>query len=121
MVWGAPEVDIFEIQPGGEKFNSGSFLESTVGQPFMLALYQVYSGITHNLPGQGTWMVPGQCYYGVEDGNMTALNIYFYGNYNHYKGDTREEKNYWYDAKEIIDSLIKVTFEGNIITDWSGT
>ena len=43
-------------------------------------------------------MGPVQCYDRVEGGNVTALNIYVYGNYNQYKGETFEEKDYWYDA-----------------------
>ena len=45
---GDPEVDIFEIQPGGEKYNTGSFLESPVGQPYMSDSYKVVPGITYN-------------------------------------------------------------------------
>ena len=88
MVRGAPEVDIFDIQLGGEKSNTGSFLESPADQQFMLDLYQVDPVITYNRPGKGAWPLLGQCYDGVEGGNMNALNIYFYGNYNHFRGDT---------------------------------
>ena len=52
---GDTELDIFEIQLGGEKSNTGSFLEICFGQPFMPDLYQVATGITYNRTGQGEW------------------------------------------------------------------
>ena len=45
---GAPDVDIFKIQIGVQKANTGSFLESPVGQPLILALHQVAPGIAYN-------------------------------------------------------------------------
>ena len=45
---GALEVHIFDIQLGGEKYNTGSFLESPVDQQFMSDLYQVGPVITYN-------------------------------------------------------------------------
>ena len=41
---------------------------------------------------------------------MTDHNIYIYGNYNHYKGDTREEQNYWPDAISCNCQLEKIHF-----------
>ena len=42
---GAPEIDIFEVQPGNIKANTGVFLKSPVGQPFMSASFQVAPGM----------------------------------------------------------------------------
>ena len=60
--------------------------------------YHVAPVITYNRPGQGVWLGTRQWYYGVEGVNITALNIYLYGNYNHYEGDTWEEQGCLSDA-----------------------
>eukprot|EP00565_Helicotheca_tamesis_P009340 CAMPEP_0185734316 /NCGR_PEP_ID=MMETSP1171-20130828/22123_1 /TAXON_ID=374046 /ORGANISM="Helicotheca tamensis, Strain CCMP826" /LENGTH=636 /DNA_ID=CAMNT_0028404277 /DNA_START=32 /DNA_END=1942 /DNA_ORIENTATION=- len=96
---GSPEIDIFEIQPGDIKANTGAYKYSYVGEPFMSASYQVAPGRPWNRPGPGTWPGPGQWYEDITGGNETCLNILFYGNYNHYKGDAHPEKqDYWSDA-----------------------
>jgi beta-glucanase (GH16 family) len=94
---GAPEIDIFEVQPGGTKANTGVFLRTPVGQPFMSSSFQVAPGLPDNRPGGGYWPGPGQWYEGLTGGNQTAPNIMFYGNYNHFRGDP-PEKDYWSDA-----------------------
>ena len=43
---------------------------------------------------------------------MTSLDIYFNGNYNHYKGDTREEQDYWSDAISYNRQLEEKYFNG---------
>ena len=118
---GAPEVDIFKIQPGGQKSSTRSFLESPVGQPFMSASYQVAPGITYNQLGQGAWTGPGQWHNGVEGGNMTAINIYF----TEIIITTRKMhgKNNIIGLMQsvIITSSRKFSLGGNISTDWSWT
>jgi hypothetical protein len=96
---GAPEIDIFEVQPGNIKANMGPFLKTPVGQPFMSASFQVAPGRPSNRPGSGEWPGPGQWYEGLKGGNASALNILFYGNYNHFRGDYDPTKSdYWSDA-----------------------
>lgn len=94
---GAPEIDIFEVQAGPIRRNEGVFLQSPVGQPFMSTSYQVAPGRPSNRPGGGTWPGPGQWYEGLRGGVNTSLNILFYGDYNHFRGDT-DDKDYWSDA-----------------------
>lgn len=94
---GAPEIDIFEVQAGDTKANEGIFLRSPVGQPFLSASYQVAPGRPVNRPGGGFWPGPGQWYEGLTGGSNTSLNIFFYGDYNHFRGDP-DEKDYWSDA-----------------------
>ena len=55
-------------------------------------------------------MGSGQWYNGSEGGNMNALNIYVYGNYNHYKGDTRDKQYYWSDAISYNCHINKIHF-----------
>jgi len=96
---GSPEIDIFEVQPGSLKANQGVFLRSPVGQPFMSASFQVAPGRSDLRPGPGYWPGPGQWYDGWVDGDKTALNIGFYGSYNHFEGDPHPAKSdYWSDA-----------------------
>jgi len=96
---GAPEIDIFEVQPGPIKRNVGPFHYSYVGQPFMSSSYQVAPGRAWNRPGAGYWPGPGQWYDDIKFGNETCLNILFYGNYNHFAGDPHPEKqDYWSDS-----------------------
>lgn len=96
---GAPEIDIFEVQPGEVKANKGIYKESSVGQPFMSASFQVAPGRPNSRPGAGYWPGPGQWYDGLKGGDNTSLNINFYGNYNHFKNDPNPEKSdYWSDA-----------------------
>ena len=96
---GSPEIDIFEVQPGSLKANQGVFLRSPVGQPFMSASFQVAPGRASMRPGPGYWPGPGQWYDGLVGGKNAALNIGFYGSYNHFAGDPHPEKSdYWSDA-----------------------
>lgn len=103
---GAPEIDVFEVQPGNIKANNGPFLQMPVGQPFMSASFQVAPGRTANRPGPGWWPGPKQWYKGLIGGNNTSLNILFYGNYNHFLSDTSPEKqDYWSDAISVNRQL----------------
>jgi hypothetical protein len=96
---GSPEVDIFEVQPGKIKAGKGPYKDSPVGQPFMSASFQVAPGRPDLRPGPGWWPGPKQWYEGLKGGNHSALNINFYGNYNHFRGDPHPEKSdYWSDA-----------------------
>ena len=94
---GAPEIDIFEVQPGPTPGNTGVYLESSVGQPFMSTSYQVAPGRSDNRPGGGWWPGPGQWYDGLYGGVNSSLNIFFYGNYNHVRNDSGI-RDYWSDA-----------------------
>lgn len=96
---GAPEIDIFEVQPGNMHANKGVFLKTSVGQPFMSASYQVAPGRSANRPGPGEWPGPDQWYSGTKFGVNTSLNILFYGAYNHFNDDTNPlQQDYWSDA-----------------------
>uniref|UniRef100_A0A7S4JAL0 GH16 domain-containing protein n=1 Tax=Odontella aurita TaxID=265563 RepID=A0A7S4JAL0_9STRA len=96
---GSPEIDIFEVQSGNIKAHEGVFKYTYVGQPFMSASYQVAPGIAFDRPGKGLWPGPGQWYDGLVGGNESALNILFYGSYNHYGSDADSNaKDYWSDA-----------------------
>lgn len=94
---GAPEIDVFEVQAGSIKANTGAFLKMPVGQPFMSSSYQVAPGRLPR-PGEGWW--PYQNWYNNLTGGMnTSLNIIFYGTYNHFRDDTNPaEQDYWSDA-----------------------
>jgi len=95
---GAPEIDIFEVQAGNIKANTGNFLKMPVGQPFMSASYQVAPGRLPR-PGEGWWPAPGQWYDNLTAGTNTSLNIAFYGTYNHFLDDTDPAgQDYWSDA-----------------------
>ena len=94
---GAPEIDIFEVQPGPTPRNTSQFLEYPVGQPFMSTSYQVAPGRVLNRPGGGWWPAPWQWYDGLRGGVNSSLNIYFYGNYNHVRNDSAA-RDYWSDA-----------------------
>jgi len=105
---GAPEIDIFEVQPGSAKGSVGKFLNSPVGQPFLSASYQVAPGFNQR-PWDGHWPGPGQWYDGLRSGRDTCLNIYFYGSYNHVREDGFE-KDYWSDAVSFNHQLLKKHF-----------
>jgi len=95
---GAPEIDIFEVQAGSIKANTGNFLKMPVGQPFMSSSYQVAPGRLPR-PGEGWWPAPGQWYNNLTGGMNTSVNIVFYGTYNHFRDDTNPaEQDYWSDA-----------------------
>jgi beta-glucan synthesis-associated protein KRE6 len=109
---GAPEIDIFEVQPGPIRANEGVFLESPVGQPFMSASYQVAPGRSANRPGPGHWPGPGQWYEGLKGGTNSTVNINFYGNYNSFKGEFDPiQQDYWSDAisynRQLDESFFK--------------
>lgn len=109
---GSPEVDIFEVQAGPMKGSSGPFLKTPVGQPFMSASFQVAPGLPGRI-GNGYWPGPGQWYEGLVGGNNSVLNIGFYGNYNHFKGDLHPEKSdYWSDAVSYNRQLEPKHFNG---------
>jgi hypothetical protein len=111
---GAPEIDIFEVQGGPVGPNEGVFLESPVGQPFMSASFQVAPGRASIRPGNGYWPGPGQWYEGLRGGNQSALNINFYGNYNHFRGDYDPAvSDYWSDAISFNRQLEKKHFNGS--------
>lgn len=96
---GAPEIDIFEVQPGPIKAHKGPFAKSSVGQPFMSSSFQVAPGREANRPGPGEWPGPDQWYKGLKSGANTSLNILFYGTYNHFRDDVKPaEQDYWSDA-----------------------
>ncbi|KAL7537593.1 hypothetical protein ACHAWF_005834 [Thalassiosira exigua] len=95
---GAPEIDVFEVQAGSIKANTGPFLKMPVGQPFLSSSYQVAPGRLPR-PGEGWWPAPGQWYDNLTGGINTSLNIAFYGTYNHFLDSTRPaEQDYWSDA-----------------------
>jgi len=107
---GAPEIDIFEVQPGPTPKNVGPFLKMTVGQPFMSASYQVAPGRPNGRPGNGWWPAPWQWYSGLRGGENTCMNINFYGTYNHVLHDS-DDKDYWGDAVSYNFQLQKKHFE----------
>ena len=74
---GAPEIDILEAMPG-----RGPLLYSKVGKPYFSTSLQIAPGITSNRPGPGLWPGPGQWYEGLEFGDNSTLNIFFYGTVN---------------------------------------
>lgn len=107
---GAPEIDIFEVQPGDTPGSNGKFLESPVGQPFMSASYQVAPGRPQRVGG-GYWPGPGMWYDGLAGGNNSVLNIFFYGAYNHFLSDTDPAtQDYWSDAISFNKQLNKEHF-----------
>lgn len=113
---GSPEIDIFEVQAGPTKANTGVFLRSSVGQPFMSASFQVAPGRANMRPGPGYWPGPGQWYEGLVGGANTSLNIGFYGNYNHFRGDPHPEKSdYWSDAISYNRQLSEQHFNSSHI------
>ena len=108
---GAPEIDIFEVQPGETPGNHGKFLISPVGQPFMSASYQVAPGKPNRIGG-GYWPAPGQWYDGLAGGNNSVTNIFFYGAYNHFLSDTNPAtQDYWGDAISYNRQLAKEHFQ----------
>jgi len=109
---GAPEIDIFEVQPGATPANKGAFFYMPVGQPFMSASYQVAPGRPVNRPGPGLWPGPGQWYEGLKGGENTSVNILFYGNYNAFLSDVDPAKqDYWSDAISYNRQLFEDHFE----------
>eukprot|EP00536_Pseudo-nitzschia_multiseries_P001255 jgi/Psemu1/250373/estExt_Genewise1Plus.C_150142 len=111
---GSPEIDIFEVQPGNIKHNTGIFLESSVGQPFMSASFQVAPGRPDSRPGGGYWPGPGQWYDGLIGGQNASLNINFYGTYNHFKNDPHPERSdYWSDAISFNNQLDESHFNSS--------
>ena len=110
---GAPEVDIFEVQPGNMKRNQGSFWQMPVGQPFMSTSYQVAPGRIKKRPGDGYWPAPDHWYHGLKYGSNTTLNILYYGSYNFFRDDVNPAKqDYWSDAISFNTQLNSSHFEG---------
>jgi hypothetical protein len=109
---GSPEMDIFEAQPGDIKANTGTFLKSPVGQPFISTSFQVAPGRPSNRPGPGEWPGPGQWYNGLTGGANASLNILFYGAYNHFRSGVNPRKtDYWSDAISYNRQLTKEHFK----------
>ena len=109
---GAPEMDIFEVQPGNVGPNTGPFREMPVGQPFMSSSFQIAPGRAINRPGNGYWPGPGQWYQGLIGGKNSTLNIQFYGSYNHFRGDyDPATSDYWSDALSYNQQLNRDHFE----------
>ena len=95
---GAPEIDIFEVQPGPNGPNKGAFWQMPVGQPFMSSSYQVAPGKSGYRPGDSYYPAPGQWYDNLKFGKDTCINILFYGSFNSFLGEKDPEKSYWSDA-----------------------
>ena len=122
---GAPEVDIFEVQPGPVKGNTGMFKKTWIGEPFMSASYQVAPGKSWDRPGPGFWPGPDQWYRGIQTGPNTTINIMFYGNWNSFGTKSRKHTsrrrlkansqspshNYWSDALSYNHQLNSDHFE----------
>lgn len=108
---GAPEVDIFEIQPGKIKKNTGPFKKMSVGQPFMSSSYQLAPGLT-NRPTQGGWPKHGDWYRNMIYGTNTSFNVLFYGGFNHFN-NVPDYENYWSDAISFNRQLNENYFEGD--------
>lgn len=103
---GAPEIDVFEAQPGNIPHNTGPFLKSPIGQPFASCSFQVAPGLPDRRPGDGDWPGPDQWYRGLVFGRNTSLNINFYGNYNHLsKVKHPVKEDYWSDAVSMNRQL----------------
>ncbi|GMH94422.1 hypothetical protein TL16_g12902, partial [Triparma laevis f. inornata] len=71
---GAPEIDIFEVQPD-------QFGLMSVGQPFASHSLQIAPGKSSKRPGPGNWPGPGEWYEKpkLKFGPETCMNIAFYG------------------------------------------
>jgi len=109
---GAPEIDIFEVQPGNVHAGLEPFDQMPVGQPFMSTSFQIAPGRPVNRPGPGYWPGPGQWYQGLIGGENSTLNIQFYGNYNHFRGDYDPAKSdYWSDAVSYNRQLSQTHFK----------
>lgn len=78
---------------------------------FASASFQVAPGRPTNRPGPGEWPGPGQWYTGMIGGANASLNINFYGNYNHYNGDSSKSQDYWSDAVSFNRQLDASHFE----------
>lgn len=107
---GAPEMDIFEVQPGNVKAGEGMYLKTSVGQPCATSSFQVSPGRASR-PGNGWWPGPGQWYDGIKGGKNTSLNILFYGTYNHFLNDANPAKqDYWSDSISYLKQLTEDHF-----------
>ena len=78
----------------------------------MSASFQVAPGRPANRPGPGYWPGPGQWYEGLKGGRNASININFYGNYNHFRGDyDPARQDYWSDAisynRQLNESFFK--------------
>eukprot|EP00816_Leptocylindrus_hargravesii_P012977 CAMPEP_0196803252 /NCGR_PEP_ID=MMETSP1362-20130617/2615_1 /TAXON_ID=163516 /ORGANISM="Leptocylindrus danicus, Strain CCMP1856" /LENGTH=621 /DNA_ID=CAMNT_0042174709 /DNA_START=115 /DNA_END=1980 /DNA_ORIENTATION=+ len=109
---GSPEVDIFEVQPGPIKADTGPFKYTWIGEPFLSASYQIAPGKSWNRPGPGFWPGPGQWYEDIKQGWNTSINIGYYGNWNFVEGETGPSKrDYWSDAVSWNHQLQATHFE----------
>eukprot|EP00518_Triparma_eleuthera_P009729 CAMPEP_0182469088 /NCGR_PEP_ID=MMETSP1319-20130603/16525_1 /TAXON_ID=172717 /ORGANISM="Bolidomonas pacifica, Strain RCC208" /LENGTH=650 /DNA_ID=CAMNT_0024669355 /DNA_START=103 /DNA_END=2055 /DNA_ORIENTATION=+ len=110
---GAPEIDIFEVQPGNVPANNQQFLKMPVGQPFSSASLQVAPGKSWKRPGPGNWPGPGEWYDTpkMKFGENTSMNINFYGTYNHFAAAPGPEYDYWSDAISQNRQLSSTHFE----------
>ena len=113
---GAPEIDIFEIQPGNIGRNQRQFSQMNVGQPFMSASYQVAPAKVDERPADGFWPGPGQWYENIRSGFDTNLNILFYGTYNFFRDSVNPKmQDYWSDAISYNRQLSDAHFRGRHI------
>jgi hypothetical protein len=73
---GAPEIDILEAMAGREQL-----VNTPINRPYYSASLQVSPGIEHNRPITGNAPQHGDKWYseGLEYGNDSSLNIFFYG------------------------------------------
>ena len=109
---GAPEIDIYEIQAGDVKHNTGIYSHMSVGQPLMSSSYQLAPGKSYKRPGAGTWPGPDEWYQGLKFGRNTTMNIGFYGNYNHFKDAPDPTYDYWSDAISFNRQLTDEHWKG---------
>jgi beta-glucanase (GH16 family) len=108
---GAPEIDIFEVQPGPVLHNTNQFSKMSVGQPFTSASLQVAPGKRSSRPGNGNWPAPWEWYQGLQFGPNSTMNINFFGSYNHFKAAASAAYDYWSDAVSQNRQLTASHFE----------
>jgi len=108
---GAPEIDIFEVQPGPTRAHKGEFWQMPVGQPFMSSSYQVAPGKSGYRPGDNWYPAPGQWYDNLNHGKDTCINILFFGSFNSFLAERDPEKSYWSDALSFNRQLDHHHFE----------
>lgn len=102
---GAPEIDVFEVQPGDMQSGWGSFRNTPIGQPFASHSFQVAPGRSSGRPNNGDWPnAQSKWYDGLTNGTNTSMNILFYGDYNHVRGD-KSKMDYWSDAVSFNHQL----------------
>lgn len=109
---GAPEIDIFEVQPGNVKHNTEQFSKMSAGQPFSSASLQVAPGKSWQRPGPSNWPGPQEWYNNLKFGPNSTQNINFYGTYNHFVAAPSASYDYWSDAISQNRQLAEKHFEG---------